>query len=194
MSARLRRRAFLRATGAAALAPAVPPALALSAERAEWPPAEGPGTPRLCLGAGAAADEKEMRRIRQIGVESVLMGGPGIPWKEEDLRALVERFRKGGLAVANLMIGGFPSTLYGRPGRDEEIEKVKDSIRAAGKAGVPVVEYNFYAHRLTEGYYEELGRAGAGLTAYDYDRAKDLPPLPEVGAHRLEAMWANVTY
>jgi mannonate dehydratase len=193
VSTRLRRRAFLRAAGAAALAPAVSPALARSAV-AEWPPAEGPGTPRLCLGTGATADEKEMRRIRQIGVESVLMGGPGIPWKEEDLRALVERFRKGGLAVANLMIGGFPNALYGRPGRDEEIEKVKDSIRAAGAAGVPVVEYNFYAHRLTEGYYEELGRAGAGLTAYDYERSKDLPPLPDVGAHSLDAMWANLTY
>ncbi len=194
MSTRLRRRAFLRATGAAALAPAVSPALALSAERSEWPPAEGPGTPRLCLGTGATADEKEMRRIRQIGVDSVLMGGPPIPWKEDDLRALVGRFREGGLTVANLMIGGFPNALYGRPGRDEEIEKVKASIFAAGKARVPVVEYNFYAHRLTEGYYEELGRAGAGLTAYDYERSKDLPPLPDVGAHSLDAMWANVTY
>lgn len=122
------------------------------------------------------------------------MGGPPIPWKEEDLRALVARFREGGLAVANLMIGGFPNAIYGRPGRDEEIEKVKASIVAAGKAGIPVVEYNFYAHRLVEGYYEELGRAGAGLTAYDYERSKDLPPLPEVGTHDLEALWANVTY
>ncbi len=31
----------------------------------------------------------------------------------------------------------------GRPGRDEEIEKVIQSIRAAGKAGLPVIEYLF---------------------------------------------------
>ena len=43
---------------------------------------------------------------------------------------------------------------------------------------MPVVEYNFYAHRIIEGYYEELGRAGAGMTAFDHDRVKDLPPLP----------------
>ena len=60
------------------------------------------------------------------------------------------------------MIGGFPNTIYGRPGRDEEIEKIRQSIRAAGRAGLPVVEYNFYAHRIVEGYYEETGRAGAG--------------------------------
>lgn len=194
MTPRLKRRGFLRAATGAAVAPALSPALASAAPRVDWPPAEGPGTPRLCLGVGANADEKEMRRIRQLGVDTVLMGGPAsLPWTEEDLRARVERFRRGGLAVVNLMISGFPKALYGRPGRDEEIEQVKASIRAAGKAGIPVVEYNFYAHRLTEGYYEEEGRAGAGMTAYDYERSKHLPPLPEVGVHSLEVMWANVT-
>jgi mannonate dehydratase len=189
MTSRLPRRSFLHATGAFALAPA----LARSAS-ASWPPAEGEGVPKICLGTGAIADEKEMRRLKQIGVDHVLMGGPPVPWKEADLRALVERFRKGGLTVANLMIYGFPKAIYGKPGRDEEIDQVNVSVRAAGAAGIPVVEYNFYSHRLVEGYYEELGRGGAGMTAYDYDRSKDLPPLPEVGTHSLDAMWANVTY
>jgi mannonate dehydratase len=189
MSTRLPRRSFIHAAGTFALVPTA----ARSAPR-DWPPTEGSGTPKICLGADAKADEKEMRRLRQIGVDHVLMGGPPIPWQEADLGALVERFRAGGLTVANLMIYGFPNTLYGRPGRDEEIDKVKASIRATGRAGVPVVEYNFYSHRLTEGYYEELGRGGAGMTAYDYDRSKDLPPLPEVGTHSLDEMWRNVTY
>src|SRR5439155_365307 len=51
------------------------------------------------------------------------------------------------------------------------------------EAGLPVVEYNFYAHRLTEGYKEETGRAGAGYTAYDYGRSKTLPPKDGVGTH-----------
>jgi len=189
MTSRLPRRSFIHATGAFALAPT----LARSAPRG-WPPAEGGGTPKICLGLGASASEKEMRRLRQIGVDHVLMGGPPIPWKEADLRALVERFRAAGLTVDNLMIYGFPKAIYGKPGRDEEIDQVNASIRAAGAAGIPVVEYNFYSHRLTEGYYEELGRGGAGMTAYDYDRSKDLPPLPEVGVHSIDAMWANVAY
>src|SRR5947209_9890940 len=98
-----------------------------------------------------------------------------------------------GLMLGNIMISGFPSTIYGRPGRDEEISKVIESIRAAGRVGLPVIEYNFYAHRLTEGYYQEIGRAGAGLTAFDYDQVKDLPPLEREGAHSLEEMWANIT-
>jgi mannonate dehydratase len=106
----------------------------------------------------------------------------------------MDKAKAAGLQLGNLMIGGFPKTIYGQPGRDEEIEKVRASIRAAGRAGLPVIEYNFYAHRIVEGYYEEIGRAGAGLTAFDYERVKNLPPLPEEGVHTLEEMWSNVAY
>ena len=107
---------------------------------------------------------------------------------------MVDRLKAAGVTLGNLMIGGFPKTIYGQPGRDEEIEKVRQSIEAAGKVGLPVVEYNFYAHRAMEGYFEETGRGGAGLTGADYDRMKDLPPLPDEGAHTLGEMWANITY
>src|SRR5262249_28684800 len=96
------------------------------------------------------------------------------------------------------------NAIYNRPGKDEEIEKVIQSIRAAGKVGLPVVEYNWYAHRAMEGYFEETGRAGAGWTGFDYERQveengtkvafKDLPPRPEEGAHTLDEMWASITY
>jgi mannonate dehydratase len=144
--------------------------------------------------ATGSINETGMRRLKQLGVNDVLMGGPSIPWLEPDLQALTNNLKSGGLALGNLMISGFPKTLYGKPGRDEEIEKVRQSIRVAGRVGLPVVEYNFYAHRLVEGYYAETGRGGAGLTAFDYDRVKDLPPLPEEGAHQLEEMWSNITY
>ncbi len=186
----LSRRKVMHVAGAAALAPAV-----LTGAPRRWPPIEGRGTPKLCLGLSAdAIDEAHMRRIRQIGVSHVLMGGPPLPWKEAEIRSRMERLKAGGLTLANMMIGGFPKTLYGKPGRDEEIDKVRQSIRAAGRAGLPVIEYNFYAHRAVEGYYEKTGRAGAGLTAFDYDRMKTLPPLPSEGVHSLDEMWSNITY
>ncbi|MFN0169748.1 MAG: mannonate dehydratase [Bryobacteraceae bacterium] len=155
---------------------------------------EGPNTPKLCMIASPNADDSAMRRITQLGVTHVLMGGPKIPWEEADLRAIKDRFKAAGITVANMMIVGFPNAIYGRPGKDEDIEKVQKSIRAAGKARLPVVEYNFYAHRLVEGYFEEPGRAGSGMLSFDYDKVKDLPPLPGEGAHSLDEMWKNVTY
>ena len=156
---------------------------------------EGPDTPKICAPIPLQnLTDASMRLIKQIGVGYVLSGGPKMPWDEAQLRSVMDKLKTGGLTLGNLMISGFTNTLYGRPGRDEEIEKVRQSIRAAGKAGLPVIEYNFYAHRAIEGYYEETGRAGAGLTAFDYERIKDLPPLPQEGVHSLEEMWSNVTY
>src|SRR5205807_2242591 len=80
-------------------------------------------------------------------------GGPrGLPWEESELQKMMDAAKAADLSLGNLMIVGFPNTIYGRPGRDEEIEKLQQSIRAAGKVGLPVVEYNFYAHRAMEGY------------------------------------------
>ena len=149
--------------------------------------------------------EAAMRRVKQLGVNHIYMASsPPIPWQESQIRAIMARLKNGGLELGNMMIpwmtpsgtanGSFPRAIFGKPGRDEEIEKVLQSIRAAGRAGLPVVEYNWYAHRATEGYYDEIGRGGARLHAFDYARMKDLPPLAEEGAHSIEEMWANITY
>jgi mannonate dehydratase len=166
------------------------------AEGPGWCP-EGPDTPKLCLNIELAEDrlnEATLRKVKQIGVNYVIGGGPQIPWGESQLRATMNALKSSGLTLANLMIGGFPNTIYGRPGRDAEIEKVQQSIRAAGRAGLPVIEYNFYAHRAIEGYFDETGRGGAGVLSFDYDRVKGLPPLPEEGAHSLDEMWRNISY
>ena len=172
------RRRMMQAAGATALSPMASPAAEVS-----WPPAQGAGTPRICLGTSPTLDEKGMRALKQIGVNYVLMGGPRAPWDEADLRARMDRFKAGGLTIVNMMIAGINDVIWGRPGADAQIENVIQSIRAAGKVGLPVIEYNFYAHRLVEGYKEEVGRGGAGYTAYDYEVSRKLPPLENVGTH-----------
>src|SRR5882757_3370174 len=147
---KLSRRRLIQTAGITALAPA--------AQSAAVPPPrpEGKDTPKICLeigNGGLAAgtiDAAGCRRVKQLGVDHVLSGGPKIPWDEASLKAIMDPLKAGGLTLGNLMISGFPNTIYGRPGRDEEIEKVKASIQAAGKAGLPVIEYNFYAHRIVE--------------------------------------------
>jgi mannonate dehydratase len=197
VSSSFSRRKILQTAGAAALSTS---ARSASAADMAGPRAEGRDTPKICLGLGDGGatsgplDPSAAKRIAQLGVNYVLTGGPRIPWEQSQLKEMMDRLQANGLTLGNLMIAGFPNTLYGKPGRDEEIEKVIQSVRAAGKVGLPVVEYNFYAHRIIEGYYEETGRAGAANTAFDYDRVKDLPPLPQEGAHNLEEMWTNITY
>jgi mannonate dehydratase len=152
-------------------------------QRSSRMPSEDTGTPKICLGVPSTLDEAGMRRVKQLGIDYVLTGGPKIPWTEADVRSRIDQFKAGGLTLCNMMISGFNDVIWGRPGADAQIADVITSIRAAGKAGLPVVEYNFYAHRLIEGYKEESGRAGAGYTAYDYKLSKSLPPQEDVGTH-----------
>jgi len=135
MTGNLSRREMMQAAGTMALTPSIVSAAPLGVR---WPIVEGPDTPKLCLGLGDGGRAPEgqedagIKRIKQLAVDYVLGGGPRIPWQEADLRARIERLKSGGLTLYNLMIGGFPNTIYGRSGRDEEIEKVVQSIRAAG--------------------------------------------------------------
>ncbi len=184
MGSGLNRREVLKAIGTAAAAASLPSTSAEPAPPAfSRMPAEGPGTPKICLGFPGPVDEASMRRLKQIGVDHVLMGGPKIPWSEADVRARIDQFKAGGLTLWNMMISGFDDVIWGRPGAEAQTADAITSIRAAGKAGLPIVEYNFYAHRLIEGYKEETGRAGAGYTAYDYSLSRDLPPKEGVGTH-----------
>lgn len=177
MNCYVSRRKMMQLGGAAVLSPAV-----LSAAQADWPPVLGDGVPKICA-SGGRGDEAAMRQLKQVGVDYVLGGGGMSPWTVERLRTTMDKFTAGGLTVINMMIAGINDVIWGGPRRDEQIENVITSIRAAGEAGLPVIEYNFYANRLMEGYKEETGRAGAGYTAYDYELSKDLPPRPNVGTH-----------
>ena len=178
----------MQALGVAAVARGVP-----AGAQTKWPPDAGRTVPKICLGS-FGGNETMLRNLKQIGVDSVLMGGPRIPWTEEGLRKIMQQYKASGIQVINMMIGGFNDVIWGRPNAEQQIEAVIQSIRAAGKAGLPVIEYNFYAHRLTEGYKLEEGRGGAGYTAYDYELSKNLPPLEAAGTHSRSAQMKRVEH
>ncbi|WP_234572979.1 mannonate dehydratase [Rhodohalobacter sp. 614A] len=160
----------------------------------EWPVTEGPDTPKLCM-APTGTSEKALRRLKQLGIDHVMSySAPRTPWDEEELRSLVAEYKKGGLSLLNLYISGYWDVIHGGENRDSQIEAVQESIRAAGAVGIPVVEYNWYAHRLMEGYHLVEGRGGAGYTGFEYKGFEDLPPDPEIGVHTAEELWDRLTY
>jgi mannonate dehydratase len=191
---------------------------AAAPKKVKWPVLEGPNTPKLTLNIPTDATVERMRMHKQFGDDYVLMSGPRLPWTESGLKEIMDRFQAEGLTVINMMLPTIGDIIYAREGRDNQIQQVRDSLLAAGAAGLPIVEYNFYAHRLTEGYYNVPGRGGSGYLGYDYNRKmdnpaddnwtypntrsaaeagmapKDLPPLPNERAYTSEELWKNITY
>jgi mannonate dehydratase len=165
----------------------------ISASQVKWPLSEGPDTPKMVLDCPPNPDEKLIRRFKQIGITHVNYRDLG-PWKENDLRAAMDHLKTNGITVINMMHNVSSNIILGREGRDADIAVFQESLRVAGACGLPNVEYNFYVDRLIEGYYETEGRGGAGVTGFDNSRVRDLPAKPEIGIHKAEEIWKNLTY
>jgi mannonate dehydratase len=195
MTSNLSRRAILQASLAAAIS-----AVNGGAQSSRGPRGEGENTPKIGQQIGSLQhspgrfDEAGMRRIKQLGVDYVLTSEIRAPWDEASLRAAMDRLRAAGLTLRHMYLPGLRDAVYGGPRRDDEIAAAIRNIQVAGKAGVPVLEYNWYGHRATEGYYGETGRGGSGVTSFDYEKVKDLPPLPREGLHSADQLWATITY
>ena len=200
------RRGLLATSGGALLAGAagINPAMA-AVSNVSGMPQEGPTTPKLTMYVSADPTESEMKKVKQIGINIVDMPDmPPPPWTEDWFRKRMDLLATQGLKLGIVMVPWFRNgamepeflkVVHGKPGRDEMINKLKASIVAAGKVGLPVIEYDFFPHRANEGYKEIFtGRGGSGLLSFDYDRMKDLPPVASEGTVTYDQVWENLTY
>src|SRR5262249_24302842 len=100
---------MMQTISSAALFPSIDSVLA---HRRLGMPSERSDTPKICLEMGdgllaaGALSESGMRRVKQLGVDHVLMGGPAIPWQEKDVRSRMDLLKTGGLSLGNMMIYG----------------------------------------------------------------------------------------
>ena len=83
--------------------------------------------------------------------------------------------------------------MLGLPGRDEQIENYRHTIRSMGQAGIRVLGYNWIPDQVWRTTRSGVGRGGAKVTGYDHARAAgiatgSLPPRNDA------QMWANYEY
>jgi len=158
--------------------------------------------PLLCENVPDISD-RTLRWAAQLGLQALALPGrladpegQGF-WTEAGCRAVSERVAAAGLRVGIMMFNLSPLVVWGRPERDEGIAAMCRSIRAAGAAGFPVVEYNFYNHRAVEGYGQCPGRGGCRYTDFDDSRLGALDPdpqMPHPAELTAEATWAHLEY
>ena len=140
---------------------------------------------------------------KQLGVTHIIAWTP-LPagdgyWEFDALLRLRKQIESYGMEMAgieNLPREHYDKIRHGLPGRDEQIANVCTTIRNMGKAGIPILGYDFNVVRVW-GHYRNGsaggGRGGAGLTSFDYELVKDAP-LHELGPVGVEEMWDRFTY
>jgi mannonate dehydratase len=187
-------------------------------KKVAWPVLEGPDTPKMTMNVNYNDHTSKVRAIKQFGADYVHMDAPPLPWTLEQIQGIVSHFKTEGLSIINHRIILPPSILHNMEGRDEDIKKVQDAIRITGKVGIPVIEYNFYSHRLREGYYNGVGRGNSRYLSFDYNRkmanpadnnwneprdrkpdemafaASELKATAAEPATNEEQFWSNITY
>ena len=86
------------------------------------------------------------------------------PWMLEELLGIKELLHSEGLewtAIENLDPAHWHDVLLAGPRRDEQLETISEMIRTMGKAGIPVLGYNFSLAGVTNRIKTQRARGGA---------------------------------
>ena len=151
--------------------------------------------------------ESRLRWMAQLGFKHVVFQGrSGIDlddkgyWSVEDIGIAQKKCEAYGMELASLIIpiNWYRKNSLGEPGRDEEIDRIVRSVKAAGETGISMLEWrptwlDFYWDERV-GFGTEVGRGGAIYSNFDYDRVKELPPFDEFPPVSTEEMWERMLY
>lgn len=168
---------------------------------------------RLSLGHVDEYDGDVATFAHQLGLGSVQLHNPSnLPavdgvWTVADLRALVDRVAVDGLTIEGLE--NVPPSMFwkiqrGLPGRDEQLENYRQTIRNMAEAGLDLLGYNFLVTYVWRTDMHAAGRGGAVATAFELDRAaahgnelahyKLTPDQPLTELLTAEQLWDNYQY
>jgi len=118
---------------------------------------------------------------RQVGP----IGGDcaGVPlWSYERMADLVGMLRRHGLRIAaleNFSPNFWHDVLLDGPQKRPQIEGLKRLVRDAGRAGIPVIGYNFSIAGVCGWLRRPTARGGAVTTVFDMDAIDPAEPIPD---------------
>ena len=167
---------------------------------------------RIGLGQFMNPTEERLKYIRQLGVEDILLNmyqyDPDYPhmpddmmplerdtvWSYEDLKTLRENIESAGVrlnAIENVPISFYDDVMLGRPGRDEQLENLKQTIRNIGKAGIPMFGYHWSPTGVMRTDSVTVD-GGAEVSAYDHSEIDDTLAFDR--EYTEAEFWSNYEY
>ncbi|MBS7615387.1 mannonate dehydratase [Candidatus Bathyarchaeota archaeon] len=160
---------------------------------------------RYALGSIYNLTDDVLVFAKQLGAKDVIVHSPVLPgpstlgvncYEFRPLLMLRTRVESAGLkieAIENIPREWYYKIMLGLPGRDEQIENFCKTLRNMGKAGIPILGYNFCPGGVWRTSDYTLWRGGARVTSFDYELVKNAP-LTEYGIVTEEKMWENFAY
>jgi len=170
------------------------------------------------LGLDNTFTDANLQYLKQLGVDEIAVGAdvaPGRPaltpvtsalrrgdyYQTEDLVALKEKISASGLRLFGLShtpYHRFDKIIRGLAGRDEQIEHWQQTLRNMGRAGIPLLQYNWAIEEGSEfsNWRTSIttpGRGNAMLMSFDYRIARKAP-VTDLGRIEEEELWANLIY
>jgi mannonate dehydratase len=131
-------------------------------------------TIRVAVGQFHDLTDERLRYAQQIGATGLQMNNPTLPgdhrWEEKDVRELVKQVEGAGLkfeAIENVPTHFYHKAMMGLEGRDEQIENYQATIRAVGRAGVPVLGLHFMPNSVWTTDRNGKTRGGANARQFD---------------------------
>jgi len=136
----------------------------------------------------------------QFGATDVMLADPGLPagdgrWHLKDLvklRLSVEQYGLHLETVEAMPVRFYDHIILGGPRRDEQMQNMVETVRAVGRAGIPIFGYHWLPSEVWRTPHADI-RAGAMATAFDYDFAKRMP-LTHGREYSEEELWENLEY
>ncbi len=156
---------------------------------------------RIGIGVDGELREEQLVQARQMGCADIVVVQPAFPyhdtdgWAYDDLARARERIEAFGLrfvAIQHTPLDDFDRIRLGLPDRDAALRRYTATIRNMGRAGIPMLTYNWRPNRLYR-TGEIAGRGGAAVTAFDPALARDLP-LSHGRTYDADDMWATYDY
>ena len=159
-----------------------------------------------------AGGKEYLQFMRQLGVEYVVSAvGPGASGALEvdDIVRKKEYFAEHGViwdVIENLDPRIYYKVMLGEEGREEQMDRVCESIRAVGEAGIGVLQYQWMLLGGLRTEYSPTGRGGARVPRFDMAVAARMPAAamdwlgggvyPTVPDRELSAsqVWDNFRY
>jgi mannonate dehydratase len=128
--------------------------------------------------------EENLQFARQIGVTDIVAISPpaeapdGPYYDYERLVQLKTRIEAAGLrlaAIQNIPPSWYHDLIYGLPGRDSQLDAYCRTISNVGRAGIPILHYNWHAVRVWRTSLHTHDRGGALVTSYDHALMQNAP-------------------